>query len=63
MTEARRRKRCETHQGYRGIGKPRHACEQCWQIYFGLNEACINCGCQQNEVDEDDSDDAGRANG
>ena len=40
---------CKTHPRYRGLLKPRVACEACWRFYFGISETCQNCGCQENE--------------
>lgn len=43
--------RCKDHPKYRAMGgrKPENACERCWQMFFGIPDLCINCGCQANE--------------
>lgn len=30
---------CKKHGRYRGKSKPRSACEQCWRIYFAVENA------------------------
>lgn len=35
------KKRCKDHPKYRALEKPTVLCERCWQLYFGINEACI----------------------
>lgn len=44
---------CPKHPRYRGLRRPRVLCRVCWQIFLGMCETCVNCGCQQNEVEED----------
>ncbi len=40
---------CKKHPKYKGDHKPKVACPDCWAIYLGMAEVCVNCGCQCNE--------------
>lgn len=44
--------KCKKHPKYKGIHKPRVACEMCWVIFLGISETCHNCGCMES-LDED----------
>jgi hypothetical protein len=43
--------RCPAHPKYDARKEPTVACARCWQLYFGISDSCINCGCQQNECE------------
>jgi hypothetical protein len=43
-------RKCKKHPRYRGLLKPRVACEVCWLIFFGICETCEHCGCQEIEL-------------
>lgn len=44
--------RCVVHPKYMGEKKPRVTCERCWQMFFGIKDECVNCGCFANECED-----------
>lgn len=50
------KKTCLKHPKYGGIVPPKVACEDCWVMYLGISEACLNCGCEALALERDDED-------
>ena len=53
-------KKCPKHPRYRGLLAPKVLCRECWEYFLGMSEACVNCGCQQNECEGDDEGESKR---